>query len=83
MGLIESEAVVLEMLWGACADRTHVQVVIVGSRSQAPQYALGAAAMGHKAPCRHWCCTEEKRDEKMEKLKSRRSAEKFLLSYRL
>lgn len=41
------------------ADRTHVQAVVDGSRSQEPQYAVEAAATGHTAPCIHWCWTEE------------------------
>lgn len=38
-----------------CADRTHVQAVIDGSRSQEPQKAVAAAATGHKAPCEQRC----------------------------
>lgn len=56
IALMAGGSVVENLLSCVCADKTHVQVVRDGSRSQAPQYAVGAAATGHSAPCRHWCC---------------------------
>lgn len=59
MVLMEGESVAEDMLcvWG---DMTHVQVVRDGLRSQVPQYAVSAAAIGQSAPCTHWCCRQEK-----------------------